>query len=285
MAADGSGSAELSGTPAVTIVDPDWLVARVTADNAARAATLTTLLPQLIDYLIDPDLPDATVQIIDLGAGSGANQRWLAPRLPIPQRWLHVDHNPVISRSQPLPAETVIIDASVEALDQLLASSNGRRQLVTCSALLDVLTTEQITAVCQAAINHRVAAFFSLTVTGDLILDPPHPHDQLLSAAFNDHQRRAGRVGPDASALTVELLGAAKFAVRIQDTPWQLTADSAPAFVDQLLTERLAAAVAQDPALVAAAADWLDLRRAQLAAGVLRIELAHCDILGLPGRL
>jgi hypothetical protein len=269
----------------VTIVDPDWLVARVTADNAARAATLTTLLPQLIDYLIDPDLPDATVQIIDLGAGSGANQRWLAPRLPIPQRWLHVDHNPVISRSQPLPAETVIIDASVEALDQLLASSNGRRQLVTCSALLDVLTTEQITAVCQAAINHRVAAFFSLTVTGDLILDPPHPHDQLLSAAFNDHQRRAGRPGPDASALTVELLGAAKFAVRIQDTPWQLTADSAPAFVDQLLTERLAAAVAQDPALVAAAADWLDLRRAQLAAGVLRIELAHCDILGLPGRL
>jgi hypothetical protein len=57
MAADGSGSAELSGTPAVTIVDPDWLVARVTADNAARAATLTTLLPQLIDYLIDPISP------------------------------------------------------------------------------------------------------------------------------------------------------------------------------------------------------------------------------------
>jgi hypothetical protein len=85
--------------------------------------------------------------------------------------------------------------------------------------------------------------------------------------------------------LTVELLGAAKFAVHIQDTPWQLTADSAPVFVDQLLTERLAAAVAQDPALVAAAADWLDLRRAQLAAGVLRIELGHCDILGLPGRL
>ena len=156
MAADGSGSAELSGTPAVTIVDPDWLAARVTADNAARAATLTTLLPRLIDYLIDPDVPDATVQIIDLGAGSGANQRWLAPRLPIPQRWLHVDHNPVISRSQPLPAETVIIDASVEALDQLLASSNGRRQLVTCSALLDVLTTEQITAVCQAVIDNRV---------------------------------------------------------------------------------------------------------------------------------
>ncbi len=268
----------------MTIVDPDWLAARVTADNAARAATLTTLLPKLINYLIDPDVHDATVQIIDLGAGSGANQRWLAPRLPIRQRWLHVDHNPVISRSQPLPAETVIIDASVEALDELLVSSNDRRQLVTCSALLDVLTTEQLTAVCQPVIDNQVAAFFSLTVTGDLTLDPPHPHDQLLLAAFNDHQRRAGRAGPDASALTVDLLRAANFAVSTQDTPWQLTAESAPTFVDQLLTERLAAAVAQDPALAATADDWLELRRAQLAAGVLRIELAHRDILGLPSR-
>jgi hypothetical protein len=150
--------------------------------------------------------------------------------------------------------------------------------------LLDVLTTEQLTAVCQPVIDNRVAAFFSLTVTGDLTLDPPHPHDQLLLAAFNDHQRRAGRAGPDASALTVDLLRAANFAVSTQDTPWQLTAESAATFVDQLLTERLAAAVAQDRALAATADDWLELRRAQLAAGVLRIELAHRDILGLPSR-
>jgi hypothetical protein len=205
--------------------------------------------------------------------------------LPIPQRWLHLDHNPVITRSQPLPAETVIIDAGVEALDQLLANSNGERQLVACSALLDVLTTEQLTIVCQAVIDNRVAAFFSLTVTGDLTLDPPHPHDQLLLAAFNDHQRRAGRAGPDASALTVDLLRAAEFTVSTQDTPWQLIADSARPFIDQLLEERLHAAVAQDPALSATAANWLAIRRAQLAAGMLRIELTHCDILGLPGLL
>jgi hypothetical protein len=285
MAADGSGGAELSGASAATVVDPDWLAARVAADDAARAATVSTLLPELNTYLIEAAGPGSTVQIIDLGAGTGANQRWLAPRLPIRQRWLHLDHNPVISRSLPLPAETEIVDESVEALGQLLTRASGGRQLVTCSALLDVLTTEQVEAVCRAVIDNRVPAFFSLTVTGGLRLSPTDPHDQLLLAAFNDHQRRAGGAGPEATTLTVNLLRAAEFAVTTQKTPWRLTAESGIAFVDQMLEERLAAAVAQDPALAGTAAAWLELRRAQLSAGLLQIELDHCDILGLPGGL
>ena len=283
MAADRGGSAELSGASATTLVDPDWLAARVAADDAARAATVSTLLPELSRYLIEAAGPGGTVQIIDLGAGTGANQRWLAPRLPIRQRWLHLDHNPVISRSLPLAAETEIVDESVEALGELLTRSSGDRQLVSCSALLDVLTTEQIQAVCRAVIDNRVPAFFSLTVTGGLRLSPADAHDQLLLAAFNDHQRRAGRAGPEATTLTVNLLRAAEFTVTTQETPWRLTAESGLAFVDQMLEERLAAAVAQDPALARTAAAWLELRRAQLAAGLLRIELDHCDILGLPG--
>jgi hypothetical protein len=205
--------------------DPDWLAARVAADDAARATTVTTLLPELRTYLIEAAGPGGTVQIIDLGAGTGANQRWLAPQLPIRQRWLHLDHNPVISRSLPLPAETEIVDESVEALGQLLTRASGDRQLVTCSALLDVLTTEQVEAVCRAVIDNRVPAFFSLTVTGGLRLSPNDPHDRLLLTAFNDHQRRAGGAGPEATTLTVSLLRAAEFAVTTQETPWRLTGE------------------------------------------------------------
>jgi hypothetical protein len=283
MGADGGGGAGLSGASAATIVDPGWLAVRVAADTAARAATVSTLLPQLINYVGDLGSPGDTVEIIDLGAGTGANQRWLAPRLPFRQRWIRLDHNPVISRSLPLPDETMIIDAGVEALDQLLTGSRSNRQLVTCSAVLDVLTTEQIEAVCHAVIENRVPAFFSLTVTGGLTLAPSNLDDQLLLAAFNDHQRRAGRAGPDATALTVNVLRTAAFTVSTQQTLWQLTADTGPAFVDQVLEERLAAAVAQDPAIAATAAAWLELRRAQLAAGLLSVDLDHCDVLGLPG--
>jgi len=132
-------------------------------------------------------------------------------------------------------------------------------------------------------IENRVPAFFSLTVTGGLTLAPPNLDDQLLLAAFNDHQRRAGRAGPDATALTVNVLRTAAFTVSTQQTQWRLTTDTGPAFVDQVLEERLAAAVAQDPAIAATAAAWLELRRAQLAAGLLSVDLDHCDVLGLPG--
>jgi hypothetical protein len=232
--------------------------------------------------LIETGNDEAHLEIIDLGAGTGANQRWLAPRLPFRQRWVHLDHDPAISRSLPLPDDTMIIDDSVEVLAHLLASRSGGGRLVTCSALLDVLTTAQLYAVCNAVIENRVPALFSLTVTGMLCVTPTDPDDQLLLDAFNDHQRRAGRAGPDATSLASNALQAGGFRVLCQETPWQLSAASGRAFVEQVLQERIAAAVAQDPALVPAAATWLELRHLQLANDVLRIDLGHCDILGIP---
>jgi hypothetical protein len=239
----------------------------------------------LINYLHHTGDPGDVVEIIDLGAGTGANQRWLAPRLPFRQRWIHLDHDPAISRSMPLLDDTVIIDDNVNALERLLAHASGHRQLVTCSALLDVLTTAEVAAVCHALLDNQIPALFSLTVTGALSVVPADPHDQLLLDAFNDHQRRAGGAGPDATSLVVDELVAGGFEVRTQETPWRLTAHEGQAFVARLLEERLAAAAAQDPAIAATAAAWLELRRAQLARGVLQIDLGHCDILALPRRL
>jgi hypothetical protein len=239
----------------------------------------------LINYLTETRDDGSDLEIIDLGAGTGANQRWLAPRLPFRQRWIHLDHDPAISRSVPQPDHTMIIDESVEALGRLLSSRSGGRRLVTCSALLDVLTTDQIFHVCHAMIDKRVPALFSLTVTGTLDVTPTDPDDQLLLAAFNDHQRRGGRAGPDATSVAREALQDGGFRVLCQQTPWQLSAASGRGFVEQVLRERLDAVVAHDPALSSAATAWLDLRRVQLDLGVLRIDLGHCDILAVPDRL
>jgi hypothetical protein len=236
----------------------------------------------LINYLIETSDHETGIEIIDLGAGTGANQRWLAPRLPFRQRWIHLDHDPIVSRSLPLPDDTMIINESVEALTQLLEASAGHRRLVTCSALLDVLTTAQLDAVCRAVIDNQVPSLFSLTVNGTLGVVPSDPDDQPLLDAFNDHQRRGGRAGPEATSLASNRLRAAGFRVLCEETPWQLTVSSSQAFVDQVLQERLNAAVAQEPILAPAAVAWLESRRVQLALGVLRIELGHCDILTLP---
>ncbi len=237
----------------------------------------------MINYLIDGGGLSGVLEIIDLGAGTGANQRWLAPRLPFQQRWIHLDHDSAISRSLPLPDGTMIIDGSVEALGRLLAGGTGDHRMVACSALLDVLTMGQLDAVCQALIENQVPALFSLSVTGTLSIRPVDPHDQRLLDAFNDHQRRAGRAGPEAVTLAVDALCAGGFTVRTQETPWQLTAASDSMFVEQLLQERLDAAVAQDDSLAAVAKAWFELRRVQLRLGVLKIEVGHRDILALPG--
>jgi hypothetical protein len=237
----------------------------------------------LINYLIDTRLRGHILEIIDLGAGTGANQRWLASRLPFQQRWIHLDHDPAISRSLPLPQDTMIIDDSVEALERLLAGGNNDHCLVGCSALLDVLTRGHLDAVCRAVIDNQVPALFSLSVTGTQTISPMDLHDQRLLDAFNDHQRRAGRAGPDAIRLAVDALHTAGYTVNIQETPWQLTASSEAAFVEQFLQQRLDAAVAQDPSLAGVARAWFELRRAQLELGVLRIEIGHRDILALPG--
>jgi hypothetical protein len=235
--------------------------------------------------LIKTGRPQSVVEIIDLGAGTGANQRWLAPRLPLRQRWIHLDHDPAISRSLWLPDDTMIIDESVEVLSQLLARPGIDQRLVTCSALLDVLTTNQIYEVCGGLIDNRTPGLFSLTVTGTLGVSPSGPHDQQLLDAFNDHQRRAGRAGPDAVRVAVDTLLGGGFTVRTQETPWHLTASNDLAFVEQLLRERLEAAVAQDHSLTTTAATWFELRRTQLRDGILRIDLGHLDILALPDRL
>ena len=150
--------------------------------------------------------------------------------------------------------------------------------------MLDVLTTEQIDAVCRTVIENQVPALFSLTVTGALRISPADPYDELIHDAFNDHQRRAGRAGPDAATLVVNALCTGGFTVRTQETPWRLTASSDWAFVEQLLQERLDAAVAQNPSLGSANTGWFELRRSQYVLGILGIEVEHRDVLALPGR-
>jgi hypothetical protein len=67
-------------------VSPGWLVLREPADAAARSAELADRLRQ--------HLPAAGQLVIhDLGGGSGAMGRWLAPRLPGPQHWVVHDRD------------------------------------------------------------------------------------------------------------------------------------------------------------------------------------------------
>ena len=261
--------------------DARWLGLRVQADDAARALTADTLLPRLVNYLAARRAGDSGVEVIDLGSGTGANQRWLAPRLPFEQRWLLIDQDQALQHHQPVPPRTRLLTADVGILTSVLERP-GRPQLVTCSALLDVLTTDHLAAVSSALAAARQPALFSLTVTGAMTLSPAHPLDAHLIRAFNEHQRRGGRAGPDAVQLLTRAVRATGSMHWTAEAPWLLDRSCDVEFVRQFLTDRVAAAVAHDPSLKTVGAVWLALRLAQLTEHALEVSVGHRDVLILP---
>jgi hypothetical protein len=175
--------------------DARWLGLRLQADSAARALTADTLLPRLAHFLATRGAGDAGVEVIDLGSGTGANQRWLAPRLPFGQRWLLIDRDQALQHHQPVPPRTRLLTADIKILASVLERP-GDARLVTCSALLDVLTLDQLAVISSALVPAQQPALFSLTVTGAMKLAPAHSLDSHLIRAFNNHQRRGGVPAP-----------------------------------------------------------------------------------------
>ncbi len=259
-------------------VDPDWLALRERADTRARDRAAEVLLPPLLAHWEHP--PRAGLRVVDLGAGTGANLRWLAPLLPDPagQRWTLVDHDPRLPAWA--PAGTALVRADVARLGQLLPAPGGV-DLVTASALLDLLTRRQLSAVVDAVVWARCPALFSLSVTGVVRISPADPRDTVLATAFDAHQRRGGRLGPDAGAVATSLFRRHGWSVVEASTPWVLGTDDRR-LLDAWLLGRAEPAVEQDPGLAADAVGWLADRRLQLGSGRLAAVVEHVDLLALP---
>jgi len=102
----------------------EWLAAREPHDTAARAVELAGLLrtPELMTRT-GADAHDAVARaIVDLGAGSGANLRWLLPKLGGVQVWMLIDHDPALLAA----AETAIRDWASQIGAEAHAASSAR---------------------------------------------------------------------------------------------------------------------------------------------------------------
>lgn len=283
-------------------ISSDWLSLRRPADEAARQAS-QPLLADLEDFLAQArgTQNSGPVRIFDLGAGTGANQAWLAPQLALSQHWTLIDHDAdLLDHTLSAPpvdgvTGTAPVVAGIEDLGRILdADSAGapsrtnaasdRHRFVTCSALLDLLTPDQLQGLCTTLAATGTAALFSLSVTGVMDMEPADPLDGRLNDTFNRHQNRGDRAGAQGVDLTAGYLAAAGFAVTTVDTPWELTGDHAE-LISRFLSDRVDAVLEEDPTLAAEAGGWLARRADQAAAGTLRLTIGHRDLLALPPRL
>jgi hypothetical protein len=213
--------------------------------------------------------------------------RWLAPRLPVAQHWVLHDRDPALlarAAASPVPAG-VTVETVCGDLTALGAADLAGTSLVTASALLDMLTPEEVDALAGACVDAGCAALWTLSVAGLVVMDPPDRLDAEFAGAFDDHQRRTvdGRrlLGPDAAAVAYVGFAERGYDVQRRPSPWRLGA-AHTALVEEWLRGWIAAACEQQPELADDAGDYLARRLDEIAAGRLRAVIGHVDVLAVP---
>ncbi|MCX4637194.1 SAM-dependent methyltransferase [Streptomyces sp. RPA4-5] len=274
---------------------PRWLELRERADAAARAPELLRPLLAWLEAQSAPEGPPGGPRglvIRDLGCGIGSMGRWLGVRLPGPQQWVLHDLDPALlalagarmpvtaADGTPVAATTARGDLATLTADDLAGTS-----LVTASALLDLLTEDEVEDLAEACMGAGSPALLALSVAGRVELTPADPFDAEIADAFNDHQRRTdqGRalLGPDAIAAAVAAFERHGATVLVQSSPWRLgCAESA--LIAEWLRGWVGAAHAQRPELAPEAVAYLRRRLEECAAGELTVAVHHTDLLALP---
>ncbi|KOU77980.1 trans-aconitate methyltransferase [Streptomyces sp. MMG1533] len=262
---------------------PEWLELREGADAAARAAEL--LDPLRIRLA---NLPGkAGIVVHDLGCGTGSMGRWLAPRLDGAQHWILHDRDPYLLHfaavtSPRSSADGSRVSAETRRADvgRLTPDALAGASLVTASALLDVLTREEIDTLAAACTGAGCPALLTLSVAGRVEFTPSHPLDTELAEAFNAHQRRDGLLGPDAVNAACEAFSERGATVRLHPSAWRLGAAESE-LTAQWLRGWVGAAVEERPELRERAERYLRERLAACEAGELRVVVHHSDLLAL----
>ena len=211
--------------------------------------------------------------------------------LPGPQHWILYDQDPdLLARAasgRPVTAADgtpVTVRTRQADLTRLTAADLGGADLVTASALLDMLTAEELEHLVATCAEADCPALFLISVTGTVRLTPADPLDAEVAAAFNAHQRRTrdGRrlLGPDAPDACVAAFARHGVTVRTRPSPWRLGPEQA-ALAAQWFTGWLDAAREQCPELTERTREYARRRRAEAEGGRLAVVVEHTDLLAV----
>lgn len=256
----------------------DWLALREPADTAARCPELTT---QLIAWRRQ----QGCLSVLDLGSGTGANYRLLAPLLGEQQHWRLVDADPALladgaARSADL-AGVAVERLCLDLTDSWERLEAVKPTLVTASALLDLVSADWLERLAQRCQTWRAAVLIVLSYAGTISWEPALAGDQPVCNWLNRHQHTnkgfGPALGPDAAPALAALLAGWGYAVELRPSPWQLGPEHAA-----LQTALLAGWVAAVRPLAARRAgeltDWANQRQAWIEQGQSWLSVGHWDL-------
>jgi hypothetical protein len=277
------------------LFDPAWLALRSRADSAARSDDLSR---RAHDWLSRRRTPGETLQLVDLGTGSGANPRHLAPRLPGPQHWRLIDHDDALlalardacAGLHDADGEPVCVDTFGCDLRAPEAMRFGDADLVCATALFDLVDAHWLNIFAAACAQARCAALITLSVDGEWHFAgcADDADDAFVRNAFNAHQRRNKGSGPALGASAVPRLAALfeshGHAVTLAASPWQLSGRKPwqAALAAALMDGWRDAATEQCPDDAARIAAWHARRQAVLLQVSWSLQVGHLDLFATP---
>jgi hypothetical protein len=258
----------------------EWLALREPYDARARNAAIRDSAIQSLAGL-------PSVNIVDLACGTGSTLRALSPRLAERQNWRLVDNDlGLLPRAAANPRAGMKLHGIPLDLNRdLEAALDGPVDLVTASALLDLVSEAWLERLVVEIAARKIPLYAALSYDGWIELDPADGVDAAIVEALNRHQRGdkgfGPALGPAAAEYAVAQLKRAGYSVEQGMSDW-LLAPHDDRFQIELLSGFAKAAREMGDVPIADIENWLGRRSDAVAAGHSSIRVGHVDIFARP---
>jgi hypothetical protein len=257
-----------------------WLELREPHDRNARNASVIEAVTAAF-----AGLPSVT--IVDIACGTGSTFRALRPLLGARQSWRLVDNDlSLLARApQSSPPDINVTAVPTDLNRDLEAVLDGPVDLVTTSALLDLVSDDWLQRLVVETAARRLPVYAALSYDGRVEMDPADVDDQKIVAAVNAHQRTdkgfGSALGPEAAAQAIQRFERVEYTVVQGTSDWVFVPADREIQVEVLSGWAAAARDSGDVALPDIIA-WLKRRRDLVTAGRSSIRVGHVDFFARP---
>ena len=280
-----------------------WLALREPADHAARNSALDD---QLAKWFKQQD----SHRILELGAGTGSNLRYLMPKLGHQQHWLLIDNDAALFARLPellkvwacanqagfshdndaWKIEHKVFSATIECkvidlANELENVPSDNIQLLTASALLDLTSASWLDRIAAMVNERQCACLFTLNYDGRIQWHPELAVDSQISALLNEHQlndKGFGKaLGPGAGQYLIQALQQSGSKVVSADSDWTIKPESI-ALQTAIVDGWAPAALEQDSSACDIVSIWQATRLKHIVDKTSTLTVGHHDVLSLP---
>ncbi|MBV8848590.1 MAG: class I SAM-dependent methyltransferase [Methylobacteriaceae bacterium] len=259
----------------------EWLALREKYDARARNSSV---LDTLIAFLADKH----ALRVVDLACGTGSTLRAVASKITVSQHWQLVDNNlSLLARASEMkpPLGVTFSTTPIDIGYDLEAALDGPVDLVTTSALLDLVSEPWLERLVTEIGARQIPFYAALSYDGRAEMSPPHARDAAILEAVNLHQRGDKGFGPalGSTAAKTAIVGFDSLGYSVVNGTADWVFDRADREIQREVFSGWANAMREVGDMpLADIVEWLTFRRDEIAAGRSSLRVGHVDFFARP---